>query len=476
MTAYIIKSILCSAIFLILYRLLLEHERMHVFKRYYLLATIVLSLTIPLLTFNLHTESEYLPQFIMVQATQTEVEVGLAPLDQPVRQHVDYTGLILTGIYLSGVIVFLVRFVSGLSRFKSKIKHSAISEHAGAILVHSDEKTTPYSFFKYIFINKNDNIEEILAHELAHVKQKHSLDKVFIEFIQVLWWFNPILPLYKKAIYTNHEFLADECVNDQYGNIERYQTLLMNNCVCTDNAGIANQFNFQITKKRLIMMTKTRLPKIALAKKLAMLPIMLCMIALFSTLNASTANPAPSDNAKAPYTNEGISNELMAEYLKITSKYVKGIDNGQDYMVDMRIDESDRETLEKIFAQMSKEQQKKQIICFQYKAVKQTPTSSDLLSWQDPAKYDIKIDGNAVDNSVLTQYGNTDFGSYGVTPNRSIVSTDANGNVIPRDTLKTTVNLFTVKYYNEIANDLSLVAIGDKDFKFNSDGTLIIPE
>ena len=52
MTTYIIKVILCSAVFFLTYKLLLEKEKIHLFNRFYLLLSLLLSFVIPVITFS----------------------------------------------------------------------------------------------------------------------------------------------------------------------------------------------------------------------------------------------------------------------------------------------------------------------------------------------------------------------------------------------------------------------------------------
>ena len=56
--SFLLKSSGCLAFFLLFYHLLLERERMHSFKRYYLLAALVLSLVIPAVTFTEYVEPD----------------------------------------------------------------------------------------------------------------------------------------------------------------------------------------------------------------------------------------------------------------------------------------------------------------------------------------------------------------------------------------------------------------------------------
>ena len=75
----------------------------------------------------------------------------------------------------------------------------------------------PHTLLKYIFVNKTDFEsqkipKEVLLHEQTHAIQRHSSDLLFVEVLQIIFWFNPLLYFIKKSIKLNHEFLADQAV------------------------------------------------------------------------------------------------------------------------------------------------------------------------------------------------------------------------------------------------------------------------
>ena len=101
----------------------------------------------------------------------------------------------------------------------------------------------------------------LIAHESAHVLQKHSLDILLVELIHCLYWFNPLLILYKKAIRLNHEYLADEAVIRQTQIPTVYMHLLINQAGTNSISRFATSFNYGQTHKRLNMMISLN-PKI----------------------------------------------------------------------------------------------------------------------------------------------------------------------------------------------------------------------
>ena len=232
MTSYIIKSVLCSGILLICYHLFLQKEKMFWFNRFYLLLSIVFSLIIPLLTIEVQEYST--PVEIARYIPAANQSSAVANTNQPITKN--YNWLKNSGIYIYLLVtsILLIKLIKNLRKILVVKKNMDLIRFKDHKLVLLRENVAIFTFLDYIFISKeayqNNLIEkEILIHELAHVKQKHSLDVLFIEVIQALFWFNPLLFFYKKAIQLNHEYLADEAVLKTKTNVENYQLLLLNN-------------------------------------------------------------------------------------------------------------------------------------------------------------------------------------------------------------------------------------------------------
>ncbi|MCV9930479.1 M56 family metallopeptidase [Flavobacterium sp. LS1R49] len=257
MIAYILKSSVLLIILFAIYKLWLENEKMHGFNRIYLLGSLVFGLTIPLQLFSFDTKiskainSFQLPEMVINNSAQ-----NLNPITN--NQTIIYS---LLALYIIIALLLTVRFVLNLYSFHKKTKYnkSQIINNQKVILM--PEIILPHSFLNTIFLNEDDvknNLidSQLIAHETAHIRQKHTLDIIFIEAIQILFWFNPIFILYKRAIKLNHEFLADEAVINQSESVSHYQNLLLKMASNQSQIALASSINFQITKKRLLMMTK----------------------------------------------------------------------------------------------------------------------------------------------------------------------------------------------------------------------------
>src|SRR5690606_31752155 len=226
MVLYLLKSGVCLALFYGFYKLLLEKESVHSFKRFYLLATLVLAFGIPLITFT-----EYVEPVPMAPVQ----EFNFQPLEATVIEETpktNYLPIILWSVYGAGVLFFGFMFFKNLSGLVGKIKRNPKLKSKNFINVLLNDLVIPHTFFNYIFLNKHkletqQIPKEVLLHEETHAKQKHSLDILLIELLQVFFWFNPFIYLIKHSIKLNHEFLADRAVLKQGIASSTYQNMLL---------------------------------------------------------------------------------------------------------------------------------------------------------------------------------------------------------------------------------------------------------
>ncbi|SER47326.1 M56 family metallopeptidase [Flavobacterium frigoris] len=195
----------------------------------------------------------------------------------------NYWLLSIWSIYALVTAILLFRFARNIIKLNTKTKSNTAIDYKNSKLVLLKEETLPYTFLNTIFINEaayyNRKIEkELYTHELIHVTQRHTLDVLVIETLKALFWFNPIFIFYKKAIQLNHEFLADEKVVKAHHNIPFYQNLLISKANANPTYYLASNLNYSVTKKRLIMMTKTTSISRALLKKGLIIPLLTVLL------------------------------------------------------------------------------------------------------------------------------------------------------------------------------------------------------
>ncbi|NAS10427.1 M56 family metallopeptidase [Poritiphilus flavus] len=285
MFLYLIKSGACLAAFYFFYLFFLEKENMHLFKRYYLLGSLVLAFLIPLVTFteyinpplNVNTASE-----LILGDNQSPQNVGPTDLDT-----VNLPLLALT-IYLLGATLLGFRFGRNLIHVIRKIRNNEKLQQPESTKVLLSEKVSPHTFLRYIFLNKKafeakSIPPEVLLHEETHVRQKHSLDIIFIELLQVLLWFNPFIYLINRSIKLNHEFLADQAVLGRGVASRTYQNTLLSFSSQKHQSVLANAINYSSFKKRFTVMKKQTSKRVLWLKGLLFLPLTLLLLVSFST-------------------------------------------------------------------------------------------------------------------------------------------------------------------------------------------------
>lgn len=309
---YLLKSTLCLGILFGFYKLALEHKAMHQFKRFYLLASLIFALTIPLMTFTYTTtqipEDVWVTDFAQAyEATDTYI-----PLTPEIEASTPILPTVLWSLYGLGVLLFGSRFVLNLFRLKRKIDDAETLPKQDFTLALLPQTIVPHSFFKWIFLSrkryeKGEVAPEVLAHEATHVRQKHSLDILFIEFLQVLFWFNPLFWLSKKSIKLNHEFLADRGALENDSDVYHYQNILLSYASSTDHAALESPFNYSLTKKRILMLSTTMSRKRAIVSALMLVPVLTgCVLAFNNAIVAipTTSSSHPIEGAWIDHANE----------------------------------------------------------------------------------------------------------------------------------------------------------------------------
>lgn len=276
MTDFLIKSSLSLCVLLISYHLFLEKEKMHQFNRFYLLFSILFSFAIPFINIEVIQEVSHR------ETTQNVIAMEGNSMTV-VEDSTNYWLIAAWSMYGVMTLVLLLRFVLNILKLSSRTKSNPVIDYKKAKLVLLKEKTLPYTFLNSIFINETDyhnrKIEaELYTHELIHVSQRHTLDILFIETLKVIFWFNPVFFFYKKAIQLNHEFLADEKVVKSHNNVPFYQNLLLSKTNANPTYYLASNLNYSVTKKRLIMMTKTASTSRAIFKKGILIPLLTVLV------------------------------------------------------------------------------------------------------------------------------------------------------------------------------------------------------
>ncbi len=281
MLFYILKSSACLLILLGFYKLFLEREHMHGFKRFYLLGALVVSFCIPLITFTSYVFIAPMEEFALLDQNLAIQNVEEASLP------INYLPIILWTIYGFGVLLFTLKFIYNLWRIVIKIRRNPRLKTKNFINVLLEDLAIPHTFFNFIFLDKykfeaQKIPKEVLVHEQTHATQKHSLDILFIELLQIVFWFNPLIYFAKHSIKLNHEFLADQAVLNQGTTTSNYQNILLSFSSTNYHPQFTNAINYSFIKKRFTIMKTRTSKRTSWLKSLVLLPLLAGLIYGFS--------------------------------------------------------------------------------------------------------------------------------------------------------------------------------------------------
>ena len=259
---YLLQVNVGLILFYALYKLVCTRDTFFRSRRFILIVSLVLPFILPFIDVREWLESR--DRMIMLthfdySAVLPEIVVGSEAVETGNRVFVlsEWIGY----LYLAGVLVLLVRLVIQAFSLYRLIVRMPEKEINGVRVKCLNVPSGPFSFFRWIFMNpaavKEDEISEILTHEMAHVKQHHSVDVLLAEMVSICCWMNPFAWLLKREVRLNLEFLADRKVMEAGFATKSYQYHLLG-LAYNHKYGLSNNFNFSHLKQRIIMMNKKK--------------------------------------------------------------------------------------------------------------------------------------------------------------------------------------------------------------------------
>ncbi|CCH52456.1 hypothetical protein BN8_01459 [Fibrisoma limi BUZ 3] len=408
MTAYLLNSCLCLLLTYGLYKIWLENESIHRFKRFYLLASLLASAGIPFIPgtlFNLWPDHQMaaispdLPSVLLDRpavVSLPEPDVVTSPADTLWA----YWWLLL---YFMVTALLTLRFVRNCASLLHQAHRQPKRLTPGATLIRATGPNVPYTFLWYIFIDeaafdRDDMDGELLTHELAHARQWHTLDVLLIELLLCIGWFNPLLWQFRKAIQLNHEFLADEAVNQTYQRISHYQTLILSRMHQPASVALTSALTFQTTKQRFMMMTKhTSLFRVWLAGG-ATFALLLVLVAFLSAPTvAQTTQPTQPPMVTAPRQAPRTTNVSDFEQ-RYGDKFVA---------IPVR---RGKPIVRKTYSELSPDEKKRVVLIPPQD--RKTPSEAEFNSWKNPKKFGVWVDGKRARNFANTSLKASDIASY----------------------------------------------------------------
>ena len=283
---YILQSAVCLAILFLFYSILLSRETFYRYNRVALLCLIPLSFVLPLCHLPLFTESEsaapvpvvILDNLSAFSYVTDDVEATAAPV--PVAL---VAAIVL---YWAGVVFFVARYIVTIVRLLRLMSSGRrVTDDESRQIIVLPRSIAPFSWFGRIVLSEEDyaaHSREILLHESAHIRKRHSLDLLVADLCTWLQWFNPAAWLLKRELQTVHEYEADAEVIDQGIDARQYQLLLIKRSVGSKFYCVTNHFNHNKLNKRITMMLKKKSNRKATWKYIYVIPVALCTVTVFA--------------------------------------------------------------------------------------------------------------------------------------------------------------------------------------------------
>lgn len=287
MITYLLQLTICWSVFYAAYYFLLRHETHFVYSRWYLVSSLVVGILIPLVDWTRYFvhEPESLGHLYITPLNEQLAYWDITVTATETQTWNSYDYLVL--LYALGAILSVLKLVHswvGIVRIR---RQSQQIHQDGYTLVLTDGNHLPFSFLESVFISReffqksNAHLDQILAHEVHHIRARHSYDIIFLEILKIVFWFHPVVYIYKNEIQQVHEYQADHAAY-KLSSKRQYGQLLLNQVVALRPVALANPlFNSQL-KNRFKMMTKQSSTRQTVWKYLVMMPLVAFTIVLFS--------------------------------------------------------------------------------------------------------------------------------------------------------------------------------------------------
>ena len=293
---YLLKSGCCLVIFYIFFKLMMSRSTFFRFNRITLLVGLLGCTLLPLIELTtteetfLHTPLYAIHEIlqsteqVMPNPEQAGNEILLSEKNMEISS-LNWIPVTLGTIYGAGALLTFVWLSVSTCRLAQLIRMSEKKRYGNYILVIPRQPIASFSWGRYIVVSASDysrQSEEVLLHEMMHLRNHHTLDLLFMQIFLLVHWFNPVIWLLKRELQEIHEFEADNGVINTGVDATKYQLLLVKKAVGTRLYSMANGFNHSKLKKRITMMLKERTNRWARLKLLLAVPVMAGALYVFA--------------------------------------------------------------------------------------------------------------------------------------------------------------------------------------------------
>jgi N-acetylmuramoyl-L-alanine amidase len=282
---FLFKSGVTAGIMFAYYWLFLKDRKLNKFNRFYLLASVGLSLVVPMLHFEWYrianTQSNM--TFKVLRALNSApgedtVVKGSSSLFNV--QNIVIAVYVLGGITVLGMLIAKVRWV-----YKLKYNNIVANEQ-GFKLILTESNRAPFSFLNNLFWRadidmKTETGQQILKHELTHIKERHTLDKLFVQAVAAVLWLNPFYWLVLRELSNIHEFIADEASVEEE-DTEAFAVMILQSHYHSALLNVIQPFFYSPIKRRLTMINKPSKTSYSRLRRFMLLPLLCVPVLLFS--------------------------------------------------------------------------------------------------------------------------------------------------------------------------------------------------
>lgn len=282
---FIAKSSGLLILFYSAYYFLLRKETFFDSSRWFLLAGLITSIILPFVVYTKIVWIEPAPianSAINSISNYSKIDVPHTIEKATFEMNWNY---ILLAIYAIGFMALFIKFAIDFYSLNAILKGKDVQEQADFKFVDIKENIAPFSYFDYIVYNSSmftaSELENIIEHEKVHSDQNHSIDVLISRVFCVLFWFNPVIWLYKKAILQNLEFIADSEAAKKISDKKAYQYTLLKITTHQSCVAITNHFYQSLIKKRIVMLNKNQSKKRNYLKYYAIIPALVAFVFLF---------------------------------------------------------------------------------------------------------------------------------------------------------------------------------------------------
>lgn len=294
---YFLQVILCSGIMMGYYWLVLRNKRFHQYNRFYLLAVALLSWLVPLIKIQwsepvVQADQQLIRFISLIAQNNSEIESGL----QSGTGNSNWP-IVLIAVYALGAMVLLTGMIRAVYRIYRLLQTHSCKTVGDVYLIFTRAAGAPFSFFRYIFWHESIDLKseagkQMMQHELTHVQQKHSIDKLLMQLVLIAGWLNPFFWLMKKEMEIIHEFIADHKAVRE-GDAASLAQMLLTASYPQQQHLLINPFFFSPIKRRLQMISNQHHPSFSYLRRLVVLPLLAVVVICFSFRNKELGTTMP---------------------------------------------------------------------------------------------------------------------------------------------------------------------------------------